>query len=70
MISAPCWRLPFSALQFTTMTEEPLADQLYSIDAVMYDSKKKKNPNMRVDAKDLEEEVKGKKVALALVRDK
>ena len=51
------------------MTEEPLADQLYSIDAVMYDSKKK-NPNMRVDAKDLEEEVKGKKVALALVRDK
>ena len=50
------------------MTEEPLADQLYSIDAVMYDSKKKKNPNMRVDAKDLE--VKGKKVALALVRDK
>ena len=52
------------------MTEEPLADPLYSIDAVMYDSKKKKNPNMRVDAKDLEEEVKGKKVALALVRDK
>ena len=30
----------------------------------MYESKKKKNPNIPVDPKDLEEDVKGKKVGL------
>ena len=39
--------------------------QLYSIDAVMYESKKKKNPNVPADPKDLEENVKGKKVWLS-----
>lgn len=38
------------------------SSSLYSVDAVMFDSKKKKNPNIQTDPKNLEEDVKGKKV--------
>ena len=34
----------------------------YSIDAVMFDSKKKKNPNSQIEEKEYEENNKGKKV--------
>ena len=34
----------------------------YSIDAVMFDSKKKKNPNLQIEEKEYEENNKGKKV--------
>ena len=39
-------------------------NSFYSIDAVMFDSKKKKNPNTQTDPKNLEEDVKGKKVTM------
>ena len=47
-----------------SMSENLVEDPFYSIDAVMYESKKKKNPNIPVDPKDLEDDVKGKKVGL------
>lgn len=37
-------------------------DPIYSIDAVMFDSKKKKNPNAETEQKEYEESGKGKKV--------
>ncbi|KAK8823672.1 hypothetical protein WA577_002591, partial [Blastocystis sp. JDR] len=46
------------------MSENLVEDPFYSIDAVMYESKKKKNPNIPVDPKDLEEDVKGKKMKI------
>ena len=42
--------------------EQTSDNAFYSIDAVMFDSKKKKNPNIQTDPKNLEEDVKGKKV--------
>ena len=42
-------------------------NSFYSIDAVMFDSKKKKNPNTQTDPKNLEEDVKGKKVTIVLL---
>ena len=60
--------LSFSLLCFRapkTMQDNQEEIQLYSIDAVMYESKKKKNPNVPADPKDLEENVKGKKVWLS-----
>lgn len=46
------------------MEEQLKTPQLYSIDAVMYDSKKKKSPNMQMEEKEYEENEKGKKVML------
>lgn len=46
------------------MEEELYTSKLYSIDAVMYDSKKKKSPTMQMEEKEYEENEKGKKVTL------
>ena len=39
----------------------------YSVDVVMFDSKKKKNPPISEDVQTLEDDVKGKKVAFVIV---
>lgn len=36
----------------------------YSVDVVMFDSKKKKNPRLNEDVQKVEEDIKGKKVGL------
>ena len=43
-------------------TEPSNPNTLYSVDAVMIESKKKKNPNLPTDPKDMEGVVNGKKV--------
>lgn len=44
------------------MDDSVNAKPFYSIDAVMFDSKKKKNPNSQIEEKEYEENNKGKKV--------
>ena len=39
----------------------------YSVDVVMFDSKKKKNPSISEDVQTLEDNIKGKKVLLVVV---
>ena len=43
-------------------TESSSPNAFYSVDAVMFESKKKKDPNLPTDPKDMEGVVKGKKV--------
>lgn len=44
------------------MDDQVIANPTYSIDVVMFDSKKKKSPNMQTEEKEYEENKKGKKV--------
>ena len=43
-------------------TNSSSPNAFYSVDAVMFESKKKKDPNLPTDPKDMEGVVKGKKV--------
>lgn len=45
------------------MTEEGNNSSFHSVDAVVYDSKKKKNPAIDVPQEKVEDDLKGKKVA-------
>ena len=46
---------------------EVASDIHYSVDVVMFDSKKKKNPPINEDVQALEDNIKGKKVVLLIV---
>ena len=54
----------FQRNRITSMehTESSNPSPFYSVDAVMIETKKKKNPNLPTDPKDMEGVVKGKKV--------
>lgn len=58
------YKTPKALVTYNIMEEQLKTPQLYSIDAVMYDSKKKKSPNMQMEEKEYEENEKGKKVML------
>ena len=47
-------------------TESSNPNTFYSVDAVMIETKKKKNPNHPTDPKDMEGVVKGKKVRYSI----
>lgn len=53
-------------ITYRVMSGPAIGKQFYSIDAVMFDSKKKKNPNMPMEEKEYEENNKGKKVGKLL----